>query len=118
MARKFTYSLTVGYISISNWQELTFKFNRKIIAEVDREIASLINNHLNEFESAGLINEGEYLLLFPHQDKTIVEETMNKLISALKLRFFANLGEFSVTIAYSIKVQTFKILIHKFFYHN
>jgi len=108
MARKFSYSLTVGYISISNWQELTFKFNRKIIAEVDREIANLINNHLNEFESAGLINEGEYLLLFPHQDKTIVEETMNKLISALKLRFFANLGEFSVTITYSIKSPNFQ----------
>jgi len=108
MAKKFSYPLTVGYISISNWQELTFQFNKKIITEVAREIASLINKHINEFESAGLINEGEYLLLFPHQDKAAVKYMMNKLISALKVRFFANLGEFSVTMAYSIESPNFQ----------
>ncbi|PCH97606.1 MAG: hypothetical protein COB83_01365 [Gammaproteobacteria bacterium] len=108
MARKYSYPLTVGYISISNWSELTFQFNKKIVAEVAREIASLMNKHTNEFESVGLINKGEYLLLFPHQNKADAEHTMNKLISALKLRFFANLGEFSVTIAYSLETPNFQ----------
>lgn len=108
MARKYAYPLTVGYISISNWQELTFQFNKRIIAEVAREIACLMNKYTNDFESVGLINEGEYLLLFPHQDRADVEYTINKLISALKLRFFANLGEFSVIIAYSIERPNFQ----------
>lgn len=108
MARKYSYPLTLAYISISNWQELTFQFNKKIVAEVSREIASLINEHVNEFESAGLINEGEYLLLFPHQYKDEVTMNIDKLVSALKLRFFANLGEFSVIIAYSIDNPNFQ----------
>ncbi len=108
MARKFSYPLTLSYISISNWQELTFKFNKKIVAEVSREIASVINKHINEFENAGLINEGEYLLIFPHQHKNEVAMIIEKLVSALKLRFFANLGEFSVIIAYSIESPNFQ----------
>ncbi len=108
MARKYAYPLTLGYISISNWQELTFQFNKKIVAEVSREIANLINEHINEFESAGLINEGEYLLLFPHQHKDRVSMNIEKLVSALKLRFFANLGGFSVIIAYSIDNPNFQ----------
>ncbi len=108
MARKYNYPLTLGYISISNWQELAFQFNKKITTEVSREIASLINKHINEFENAGLINDGEYLLVFPHQHKVDVEKKMEKLISALKLRFFANLGEFSVTIADSVESPNFQ----------
>jgi len=108
MARKYSYPLTLSYISISNWQELTFQFNKKIVAEVSHEIASLINEHINEFESAGIINEGEYLLLFPHQHKKEVAISIEKLVSALKLRFFANLGEFSVIIAYSIENPNFQ----------
>jgi len=103
MARKYNYPLTLGYISISNWQELTFQFNKKTVAEVNRGIARLLNEQLHEFETAGLINDGEYLLCFPHQKKEDVEKTLEKLVSALKLRFFANLGEFTVVIAYSIK---------------
>jgi GGDEF domain-containing protein len=108
MARKYAYSLTLGYITISNWQELTFQFNKKIVSEVSREIANLINKHIDEFDSAGLINEGEYLLFFPHQEQADAEITMEKLISALKLRFFANLGTFSVTIAYSTESPDFQ----------
>jgi hypothetical protein len=33
---------------------------------------------------------------------------MEKLVSALKLRFFANLGDFSVIIAYSIESPNFQ----------
>ena len=103
MARQYNYPLTLGYVSITNWQELTFQFNKKIVLEVSRGIASLINEQLNDFENAGLINNGEYLLLFPHQNKENVTKTIEKLVSALKLRFFANLGEFTVVIAYSIE---------------
>ncbi len=108
MARKYDYPLTLGYVSITNWQELTFQFNKKAVSEVSRGIASLINEHLSEFESAGLINDGEYLLFFPHQNIDNVTRTIEKLISALKLRFFANLGEFSVIIAYSIENPDFQ----------
>ena len=108
MAKKHTYPLTLGYISISNWQELSFQFNKKIVAEVNSEIASIINKHVTEFESAGLINEGEYLLIFPHQQKDDVAIVIEKLVSALKLRFFANLGDFSVIIAYSIESPNFQ----------
>lgn len=108
MARKYSYPLTLGYIAISNWQELTFKFNKRISADVSREIASLLNKHINEFEKVGLINEGEYLLIFPHQTKAEVALTMEKIVLAFKSRFFANLGEFSVTITYSIESPNFQ----------
>lgn len=108
MARKYNYPLTLGYVSITNWQELTFKFNEKTVSEVSRGIAHLINEHLNEFENAGLINDGEYLLFFPHQNKENVTNTIEKLVSALKLRFFANLGDFSVIIAYSVESPDFQ----------
>jgi GGDEF domain-containing protein len=108
MARQYNYPLTLGYLSITNWQELAFKFNKKTVLEVSRGIASLINKQLDDFESAGLINNGEYLLLFPHQNKDCVTKTIEKLVSALKLRSFANLGEFSIVIAYSIESPDFQ----------
>jgi tetratricopeptide (TPR) repeat protein/GGDEF domain-containing protein len=108
MARKYNYPLTLGYISITNWQELTFQFNKKTVLEVSRGIAHLINEQLIEFETSGLINDGEYLLFFPHQNKENVIQTIEKLVSALKLRFFANLGEFSIIIAYSIDSPDFQ----------
>lgn len=108
MARKYSYPLTIGYISISNWQDLTRQFNQKIVAEVSREIAIEINKHINEFENAGVINEGEYILLFPHQHKDEVTVLIEKLVSALKLRSFANLGDFSVIIVYSIESLDFQ----------
>ena len=108
MARKYAYPLTLSYISISNWQELTFQFNKKIVSEVSREIASVINKHINEFESAGVVNDGDYLLIFPHQHKKEVSIVIEKLVLDLKLRFFANLGEFSVIIAYAIDTPVFQ----------
>ena len=108
MARKYNYPLTLSYISITNWQELTFQFNKKTVLEVSRGIARLINEQLSEFESAGVINNGEYLLSFPHQNKEKVTKTIEKLVSSLKLRYFANLGEFSVIVAYSIESPDFQ----------
>lgn len=108
MARKYNYPLTLSYISITNWQELTFQFNKKTVLEVSRGIARLINEQLSEFESAGVINGGEYLLSFPHQNKEKVTKTIERLVSSLKLRYFANLGEFSVIVAYSIESPSFQ----------
>ena len=108
MARKYNYPLTLSYISITNWQELTFQFNKKTVLEVSKGIAHLINEQLGEFESAGIINDGEYLLFFPHQSKESVAKTVEKLVSSLKLRYFANLGDFSVIVAYSIESPGFQ----------
>ncbi|MCW8832882.1 MAG: hypothetical protein OQK03_06155 [Colwellia sp.] len=108
MARKYAYPLTLGYISINNWQELLFKFNKKVVNEVSDNIVDLINEHISEFENAGLINDGEYLLLFPHQNKEDVMITMEKLLEDLRLRFFANLGGVSVILSYSVESPDFQ----------
>lgn len=108
MARKYSYPLTLGYINLTNWKELTFKFNKTTITEVSAGIAELMHEQINDFESVGLINEGEYLLFFPHQSLEEANVTMQKILQALQLRFFANLGEFSVTLSYSLKTPDFQ----------
>ena len=101
-ARKYDYPISIGYISIDNWKELTFRFNKKILTEVSKTIATLINKHIGEFDSAGLINEGEYLLLYSHQSSQDVEKEFEQLKEALNMRFFANLGDFSVNIHFTL----------------
>lgn len=102
MAKKYSYPLTFGYISISNWQDLTHQFNKKIVAEAKDEITTVITSHINEFEFSGLLNEGEYLLTFPHQHENEVTMVIEALVATLKLRFFANLSDFSIITVYSI----------------
>jgi tetratricopeptide (TPR) repeat protein len=97
-ARKYNYPLAIGYLSVENWQELSFHFNKKTLDEVNKTIATLINEYLDEFDHAGLINHGEYLLLFPHQSCQDIKNKQQSLKKALKVRFFANLGDFSVKI--------------------
>ncbi|WP_448554010.1 hypothetical protein [Thalassotalea montiporae] len=101
-ARKYEYPLTIGYLTISNWQDLTFSFNKRVIAEVNKTLATLINEHMGEFDQSGQINDGEYIVLFPHQSQSQAKAKFEKLIDALKVRFFANLGEFSVNIRFSL----------------
>jgi len=101
MARKYAYPLAVGYLSIDNWKELCFHFNKKTINEVSKTLAILINEQVAEFEHAGLINEGEYLLLAPHQQHQLIEAKLKLLSKSVKARFFANLGEFSIKISYA-----------------
>lgn len=101
-ARKYEYPLTIGYLTISNWQDLTFSFNKRVIAEVNKTLATLINEHMGEFDQSGQINDGEYIVLFPHQSQSEAKAKFEKLIDALKVRFFANLGEFSVNIRFSL----------------
>ncbi|GLX78411.1 hypothetical protein tinsulaeT_17510 [Thalassotalea insulae] len=100
MARKFEYPLSVGYFSIDNWQELRFQFNKKVVEEVARIIATLVNEHKGEFDQVGLINEGEYLFLAPYQAPEQLRKTFEQLTNALKVQFFANLGEFSLKVGY------------------
>lgn len=102
MARKYQYTLSVAYLVIHNWQDLTFKSNRKELAEVSNTIATVINEYKNEFDLAGLLNEGQYLLIFPHQREEDVEKLVAALSEALKVRFFANLGEVVVNINYTL----------------
>ncbi|WDE05520.1 tetratricopeptide repeat protein [Thalassomonas viridans] len=106
MARKYEYPLTVGYLSINNWKELSFRFNKKILMEVTKTVATLVNEYSGEFDRAGMLDEGEYLLLCPHQSGHEVEEKLRKLTESIKVRFFANLGEFSVNITFSYDVPS------------
>jgi len=107
-ARTYQYPLTVSYFVIENWQELIFLCSKKNLKEIRREIARVINDQLTEFDQAGLLNDGEYLLLFEHQCEDEVIEKITSLAQALSVRFFANLGDFSVTINYALKTPDFK----------
>jgi len=107
-ARKFQYPLSVGYLVIDNWQELTFHFNRKTINEVTKDIARVINEQITEFDYAGLLNEGEYLLLFEHQSTQDVSLKLDKLLQGVNSRAFANLGEVSVVMKSGLNTPNFK----------
>jgi len=107
-ARKYQYPLAVGYLIIENWSELDFHFNNKSINEVTKDIASVINEELTEFDYVGLLNEGEYLLLFEHQDVDEASAKLDKLVQAVNARSFATLGDFSVTMKYSLNKPDFK----------
>ena len=102
MARKYEYPISVGYIEVSNWSDLTFQYNKKVVGEVSKTIAIIINENLGEFDSAGQINDGQYLIIYPHQRNEESLRKMDKIVDALKVRFFANLGEFSVNIVFSL----------------
>jgi tetratricopeptide (TPR) repeat protein len=101
MARKYDYPLAIGYLSVVNWQELTFHFNDKIMLEVSKTLAILLNESKGEFDEAGTINDGEYLLIGPHQTQAEIAIKLNSLANAIKLRFFANLGDYSLKIGYA-----------------
>ena len=101
MARKYEYPLAIGYLSIDNWHEMSFQYGKKTIDEVSKTMALLINEQSGEFDYVGLINEGEYLILCPHQQPSELQSKLMLLSKALQARFFANLGDFSVKISYA-----------------
>ena len=107
-ARNFQYSLSVGYIVIDNWEALLFHCTNKTIAEVTKDIATVINQQVTEFDYAGLLSEGKYLLLFEHQDNAEVSEKLAVLVQAINTRAFTSLGNFSVTMKYSLNTPDFK----------
>jgi tetratricopeptide (TPR) repeat protein len=102
MARKYQYDISVCYFIVENWQELTFHFKTKELQEVSKGIAVIINSYTEEFDYSGVINTGEYLILSPHQHKEEMMEKILKIEAALKVRFFANLGNYSVKINFAI----------------
>ena len=106
MARKYDYPLAVGYLSVINWQELSFHFTPKIMREISKTLATLLNESKGEFDEVGTINDGEYLLLGPHQTAEEIAEKLNSLAAAIKVRFFANLGRYSVQIGYAYGLPT------------
>lgn len=107
-SRNFQYPLSVGYLVIDNWQELVFHFTSKTIDEVKKDIASVINYQISEFDTAGLLSDGKYLLLFEHQSSQDVSEKLEKLVQAINTRAFANLGDFTLTMKYSLNTPNFK----------
>ncbi len=107
-ARKFHYSFSVGYLIVENWQQLDFHFSKKTINAVTKEIACVINEYLMEFDYAGLLIKGEYLLLFEHQSDEEVIEKLDKLVQAVNAIAFADLGDFSITVKYSLNKPNFK----------
>lgn len=107
-ARKFQYPLSVGYLVVENWQELAFHFNNKRIKEVSKDIASLINEQLTAFDYAGLLNQGEYLLIFEYLSSDEAYMKLDKLVQTLNSRSFANLGSFSITMKYSLRSPDYK----------
>jgi len=106
MARKYEFPLAIGYLSIKNWQELSFHFNKKIVNDVAKTVATIINEFIGEFDRAGLINEGEYLILCPFQSKLEIETLFTQLSEALETRFFASLGAFTINIGYQFDIPT------------
>lgn len=108
-ARLHQYPITVVYFTIENWQELEFRFNKKsILNEVGKDIAQVISEHLGEFDCAGILNRGEYLLLFEYQNEEDIAQKVDKLSKALQLRFIPSIGDFSILSRYSIKTPSFK----------
>lgn len=107
-ARKFQYPLSVGYLVVENWQELAFHFNNKTILDVTKDIASSINEQLTDFDYAGLLNQGEYLMIFEHLSIAEASAKLDKLVQALNNRAFANLGDFSISMKYSLSAPDFK----------
>jgi len=98
-SRKFDYPLAVGYLSIDNWKELNFHFNKKIIDEISQIMKDLFNEVMGELDHAGLINNGEYLILCPHQSNEDLQQKLLQLSDALKVKIIANIGSFSVKIS-------------------
>jgi tetratricopeptide (TPR) repeat protein len=107
-SRKFNYPLSVCSITVENWPELTFSFNDKVVGEVKSTIINVIQEQLTEFEYAGMLNEGVYLLLFEHQEKHKVNGKIKKLVQTLNALFFGDLGEFSVIISHQLSSPDFK----------
>lgn len=101
-ARRYEYPICVAYIKVTNWRDLLFRTNRKGLDEAKRSIAMVVNEYIEEFDLAGELNTSEYLLIFPHQTLDEVNVKIKALTEALRVRFFANLGDFVVYFNYAV----------------
>ena len=102
MARKYQYNISVAYLEIENWQELSFHFSDKVLTDVSKVLATIINENLAEEDYAGVISAGEYLFLCPHQTPEHALAKFTDIKQAIKTQFFVNLGEYSVKLRFSI----------------
>ncbi len=102
IARKYQYDISVAYLVVDNWQELNFHFSAKILTDVYQAIAIIVNDNLEEEDFSGELSAGEYLFLCPHQDTEEMLIKLTRIKLAIKTRFFANLGDYSVKISFSI----------------
>lgn len=102
IARKYQYNISVAYLVVENWQELSFHFSTKILDDVYQAIAIIVNEHLEEEDFSGEISAGEYLFLCPYQSTEEVLIKLTRIQQAIKTRFFANLGDYSVKISFSV----------------
>ncbi len=102
MARKYQYEISIAYLVVENWQELSFHFNAKILADVYQAIAVIVNDNLEEEDYSGEICAGEYLFLCPHQGEKETQIKLTRIKQAINTRFFANLGDYSVKISFSV----------------
>ncbi|MBA6294213.1 hypothetical protein H4J58_11590 [Colwellia sp. MB3u-70] len=106
MARKYQYNISVAYLKVENWQELSFRFNRKVLADVSQVLATIIDENFDAEDYAGVISDGEYLFLCPHQTPEQVLIKLTRIKQAIKTQFFANLGDYSVNVIFSIAAPT------------
>jgi len=95
-ARTYEYDLAIGYFIVSNWEPFSFQFNQKIKDEVCRTIATLINKSLGKFDYAGVLNDGQYLILCPHQTKEEIQGKLESIKELIGANLFANLGDFTI----------------------
>jgi GGDEF domain-containing protein len=107
-ARKFQYAFSVGYLIVENWQQLDFHFSKRSIKAVSREISDVIDECLMEFDYAGLLIQGEYLLLFEHQNDEQIIAKLDNLVQAVNATAFTDLGDFSLTMRYSLNKPNFQ----------
>lgn len=108
IARKYQYNISIGYLAIENWQELTFHFSTNILNDIYRAIAVAVNENCDEEDYAGEISAGEYLFLCPHQDVEQIRNKLARINNAINMRHFVNLGDYPVNIRYSIGSPSFK----------
>jgi GGDEF domain-containing protein len=102
VARKYQYNISVAYLKVENWQELSFRFNRKVLIDVSQVLATIVDENLDAEDYAGVISDGEYLFLCPHQTAEQALIKFTRIKQAIKTRFFANLGDYSVNVIFSI----------------
>ena len=79
-----------------------FSFNAKTLTDVSKALAIIVNEYIDEEDYAGVISAGEYLFLCPHQTPEQALTKFNNIKQAIKTRFFANLGDYSVKVRFSI----------------
>lgn len=105
-ARHYQYPITLALIKITNWQEIAFKFDKRILKEVQRGVSQLLSDKIGPYDKIGQLGDNEYLLIFPHARSKDVTPLLEKMNDELALRFFANIGQQSVTVQYVCESPT------------